>query len=84
MEYYLITFRSITFAQQGEQALRTVGIDCGLRRTPKELSGKGCGYGLRLRGRYALAAVELLRERQIPFEKIYALTPSGRPEERQL
>ena len=84
MAYYLITFRSITFAQQGEQALRTVGIDCSLRRTPKELSGKGCGYGLRLQGRYALAAVELLRERQIPFEKIYALTPAGRPEERQL
>ena len=84
MAYYLITFRSVTFAQRGEQALRSVGIDSILGRTPKELSGKGCGYGLRLRSRYALAAVELLREREIPFVKIYALLPSGKMEERPL
>ena len=84
MEYYLITFRSVTFAPRAEQALRSVGIDSMLGRTPKELSGKGCGYGLRLRSRYALAAVELLREREIPFAKVYALTASGKPEERQL
>ena len=84
MGYYLITFRSITFAQRGESALRSLGMDCVLLRAPKELSGKGCSYGLRLRNRYALAAVELLREREIPFAKVYALTPSGKPEERQL
>lgn len=82
--YFLITFRSITYAQRGQQALRSVGIDCQLRRTPRELSGRGCGYGLLLRSRDALAAAELLRERTISFNKIYAKLPDGTIEERTL
>ncbi len=80
---FLITFRSVTFAQQGERALQKMGIDCYLRRTPRELAGRGCGYCLTIRSRDALAAVELLRERQILFGKVYAMA-AGRMEEREL
>ena len=79
---WLITFRSVTYAQRAEQAFRTVGIDAVLRRTPKELSTRGCGYGLRIQGKDSLAAVELLREREIAFGKVYAQGRNGKMEER--
>lgn len=81
---WLITFRSITFAQRGEQALRAVGIGCQLRRTPKELSAKGCGYALGIRGSDALAAVETLRDQGVLFNKVFAPGPGGKMEERTL
>ncbi len=80
---WLITFRSVTFAQKGERKLKGVGIACSLRRTPKELSERGCGYCLGLQGTDVLRAVQLLRETQTAFGKVYSLS-SGRPEERAL
>ncbi len=81
---WLITFRSVTFAQRGDRALRGAGVEGILQRTPKQLSERGCGYCLRIRGRDAMPAVALLRERAIPFGKLYALTADGRVEERAL
>ncbi len=83
MDRFLITFRSVTFAQRGERALQKLGIDCALRRTPRELAGRGCGYCLHIRSRDALAAVELLRDQGIDFGKVYAQT-DGKTEEREL
>ena len=81
---WLITFRSVTYAQKAEQILKRAGIICTMQRTPKELSRRGCGYCLRIRGVDAMTAVELLREKNAPYEKIYALTGGGRPEERMV
>lgn len=81
---WLITFRSVTYAQKGERQLKKAGIPCTLQRTPKELSKRGCGYCLRLLGRYAIKAAEHLQDAQLPYEKMYALTENGRPEERLL
>lgn len=80
---WLITFRSVTFAQKAERALTKAGIFCAMRRTPKELSKRGCGYCLRLRGADALAAVHLLREQEVSYGKIYAIMEDGRIEERE-
>lgn len=80
---YLITFRSITYAQRGEAALQKVGIPCRLRRTPRELSSRGCGYCLMLSAAEALVAAEILREQGIAFGKIYTRGASGM-EERSL
>ena len=81
---WLITFRSVTFAQKGERLLKKAGISCMLQRTPKVLSEKGCGYCLRMQMKDAMAAVELLRENEVNYGKIYALTESGVPQERVL
>lgn len=80
---FLITFRSITFVQRGEAALKKVGINSYLRRTPRELSSRGCGYALAIRAGDALAAVEILRQQDITFAKVYANGPGGM-EERKL
>ena len=81
---WLITFRSVTFAQKGEKILKQAGVECILQRTPKELSRRGCGYCLRLRGNSAFRGAELLHRAELPFEKVYALSDDGHPEERML
>ena len=81
---WLITFRSVTFAQKGERVLQKAGIDCTLQRTPKELSKQGCGYCLRVRSAAAQRAVELLRQNRVSFGKLYALRENGETEEREL
>ena len=63
MEEYLITARSVTHAQRMAQALERRGLHTVVARAPMGLTGKGCGYVLRLRGREkAAAAGGLLRE----------------------
>ena len=81
MDTCLITFRSVTPAQRGENLLRREGITCSLQRTPKVLAEQGCGYSLRLRCDRLLKAVELMRRQGIAYRKAYRLTDSGRPEE---
>ena len=81
---WLITFRSVTFAQKGERALKDKGINTILQRTPRNLSEKGCGYCLYVRERDVFSAVDELRSKQIAFGKIYATTPGGAMEERLL
>lgn len=69
---WIITFRSVTYAQKGERVLRSRGMDCRLARTPRQLSERGCSYCLRLRLSDAVEAVQLLRQQQVEFEKVYA------------
>lgn len=81
---WLITFRSITFAQRGERTLRSGNIVCRLQRTPKHLTERGCGYCLRLQGADVAKAVRLLRREKLPYEKLYIVKEDGSTEERML
>lgn len=82
MMLYLITFRSVTFAQRGERALRQAGINCELQRTPRWMEEKGCGYSLSVKE--VLGALEVLRNQNVPFRKVYRRRPDGSPEEVRL
>ena len=82
--HWLITFRSVTFAQHAQKVLQRGGILCQLQRTPKMLTVRGCGYCLRLREEDVLAAVAILRSEQIAFAKLYALNGDGTPQEQSL
>lgn len=84
MKEWLVTFRSVTFAQRGQRVLEEYGIRCALQRTPKAISVRGCGYCLRLRERDAIRAVGILQLEQLNYEKVYALLENGKMEERQL
>jgi hypothetical protein len=80
---WMITFRSVTFAQRGQRALRDQGIYGFLQRTPRALSEKGCGYCLRIRESEPELALELLTESRIPFKSVYWMTNTGEMEEWQ-
>ena len=81
MKKYIITFRSVTYAQRGEKTLKRAGMDCLLRRTPKALAKSGCGYSLQLRSDDAGRAVALLQGAQLQYEKIFAVESDGSFEE---
>ena len=84
MKSYFVTFRSITFAQKGENVLRGAGIHCVLQRTPRWMEEQGCGYCLRLSADHIISALELLRQRQVVYRKVYLRMASGDMEEVQL
>lgn len=81
MDHYDITFRSVTAAMQGERVLREAGIPNALLRTPQKLRQNGCGYSLRLAGRFYPAAVQELRARGAPFQRVFRHLPDGQWEE---
>lgn len=84
MKFCLITFRSVTPAQRGEQVLKRAGLECNIQRTPKWMEEQGCGYSLKLRQSQAPEGVALLRLEQIPFKRIYLRHDSGKLEEMHL
>ena len=77
----MITFRSVTPAQQGERSLRKRGIPCQLGRTPRYLQDQGCGYSLRVHSTDGARAVAQLREDGVAFRKAYLLSQGGSAQE---
>ena len=71
MDSVYITFRSVTYAQRGEQVLRSAGIGCTLQRTPGWMELQGCGYCLRLQEKWVRRAVELLQHNKVPMRRVY-------------
>lgn len=84
MNYYFITFRSVTHAQRGEKTLQKEGIRCTMQRTPRWMEEKGCGYSLRLWTGDIHQAVAVLRQAGIPLRKVYIQGDNGEPEELRL
>ena len=84
MNKWLITFRSVTYAQKGESALKKAGLSCRMHKTPRALSARGCGYCLQVADKEVMASVMLLQEQGIAYEKTYMLASNGKPEERML
>lgn len=78
---YLITFRSVTYAQRGERLLNRWGERCSLKRTPRWMEEQGCGYSLRLQTDNIERAVALLRGEQLPMRKVYLRREDGSLEE---
>lgn len=68
---YMIAIRSVTYANKGKKILNQAGIWCSLKRTPSEISIRGCGYGLVLDDADLLEARELFKKNGIPFEGIW-------------
>lgn len=81
MRSYLITFRSVTYAQRGERALQRAGYRCTVQRTPHWMEEQGCGYSLRVQAVDIAPAVAVLRENQLPLRKVYAVNGEGKLEE---
>ena len=84
MDYCLITFRSVTWAQKAEALLRRLGYQCVLRRTARWMEAQGCGYSLRVSAENVTRCVEQLKLNHILFQKIYQYNSAGEPEEMQL
>ena len=81
MENCLITFRSVTPAQRADILLRREGFKCSLRRTPRWMEERGCGYSVQVRFDDISNCVMALRGNKVPFRKVYLLRQNGTAEE---
>lgn len=81
MKFYYITFRSVTFAQQGEKTLEGKGIRCTLLRTPRWMEQRGCGYCLRLWTADISTGLQVLQNAGVPMRKVYLQGRDGQLEE---
>ncbi len=61
MEYYLLTARSITHAQQMERVLGRAGVSAKIRRIGGDAAKNGCGYTLQIPARLYQRAADALR-----------------------
>ena len=77
MKGYCITFRSVTYAQQGSAVLRRAGLYGQLQRTPKWMEEQGCGYCIHVRTQDGADAVAALRRAGASFRKVYHLGSNG-------
>lgn len=84
MRLYVITFRSVTFAQRAEKLLSHQGQRASLMRTPRWMEEQGCGYALKLWTNQIASAVSLLRESRIQLRKVYVQREEGEMEEVKL
>ena len=83
LDYYF-TFRSVTFAQRAQRVLASADIASELRRAPKNMSVKGCGYALRIRAANAGRAAEVLKSGGVSYSAVYRMRPDGTAEAVQL
>ncbi len=81
MKTFFLTFRSITQAQRAERAFAKSGYSCTLRRTPRWMEERGCGYGVEIKCAELRDGLEVLRREKLPFRKSYLLHGDGLVEE---
>ena len=74
MEKYYMTFRSVTYAQKRQNALAQEGQVCFLRRAPKWMSSRGCGYAIEVAD--PGKAAEILKKKNAPWEKVFGVRGS--------
>ena len=59
--YYLLTYRSLTYAQRSARILERAGVTGTVSRLPKAASPKGCAYCVAVAGRHLDRAMDILR-----------------------
>ena len=77
MQYCLITFRTVTPAQQAESMLRRNGFSCSLQRTPRRLEEQGCGYSLRVPCDRVYSALDFLQTHGVSYKNVYSVEKNG-------
>ena len=73
MQEIFFTFRSVTYAQEGERVLRRAGIHAYLRRTPARMAKRGCGYTVVVRPRDEARAQALFDREAVAYQNVYRM-----------
>ena len=75
--YYLLSCRSLTYAQRAVKALVSSGITAFVSKLPQSVSLEGCGYCTKVPERYLLDALPVLKDYNLYPIKVYALHEDG-------
>ncbi|MCD7845357.1 MAG: DUF3343 domain-containing protein [Oscillospiraceae bacterium] len=74
---YLLTFRSLTYAQRGARVLERAGVTGTLSRLPKSVSTRGCAYCVIVSARNRERAVNLLTAAGLAPERVIQRDENG-------
>jgi len=77
MVYYLIICRSLTYAQRTVTVLERAGITAHLMRTPRSISGEGCGYAVKVSQRRLPDALTVLNRVGLSPRRVFILSADG-------
>lgn len=77
MVYYLITCRSLTYAQKAARALERAGITAIVARPPIGLSKEGCAYSIKVSERKISHALIVLKGAGLNYNKVFMLQGDG-------
>ncbi len=77
MSNYLLTARSLTFAQRGAKILTKNSISATLLRSPRQLTENGCSYCLKISERNIRKSVEILRSTGLFTGNVYKVLDNG-------
>ena len=81
MVHYLITCRSLTYAQKAARALERSGITVVIMRTPKGLSKEGCSYCVKVSERKGTMALAILKECDARISRVFIQYHTGETRE---
>lgn len=81
MVYYLITCRSLTYAQKAAKALERAGITAIVTRPPRELGKEGCAYSIKVSEKKISHALVVLKSAGLNYNKVFLLRSDGTGEE---
>ena len=68
--HYLLTFRSLTYAQRAARVLERAGITGTVSRVPKAAATRGCAYCVIIAARHRERGVELLAAAGLTPERV--------------
>lgn len=77
MGIYYFRCRSVTYAQRAVKTLERHGISGSVVKLPQHLSEEGCGYGIRINGRWANRARGVLHDAGFEIRNIYTQNKNG-------
>jgi len=77
MVSYLILCRSLTYAQRTAHVLENANIRCNIKRTPRNLSGDGCGYCVVVNSRSIDHILKMLHEEGLTPKQVYLKQADG-------
>ncbi len=75
--HYLLTFRSLTYAQRAARILERAGVTAAVSRVPKAASTRGCAYCVTVPARYREKAMALLAGADLKPERVLLRHPDG-------
>ena len=77
MSNYLLTARSLTYAQKSVRILTRAGVTAILLRTPKEIAAEGCGYSVKISEKYLHRSLEALSAAGFSPKSVYRILENG-------
>ena len=77
MVYYLIVYRSLTYAQRTAAVLERAGITARILRAPKSIAGEGCGYAVKVSERRLAQSLVLLNRAGLPPKGVFIMEADG-------